>query len=255
MSTFPTHAAFIINSFETEALGGAVWNLTDPLKVDHVLCGARKAGVVLVDCRVKHDDPQKEETELRLKKEGFRSVATTVLLERDCHPDRIPRIDVSIAPPRENEAITLANLACTLMTGDRYRFDPRIPDTLAEKRKFKWMINLVNGRANQIFCARDQDGTLLGFNAAMLKPVPGKNQPACIIDLIAIAEGARKRGIGRTLVARMIDTYREQVSHFSVASYKHNIAALTLYRRAGFVPVNEVTYWRWVSSEAFSAFC
>jgi ribosomal protein S18 acetylase RimI-like enzyme len=53
---------------------------------------------------------------------------------------------------------------------------------------------------------------------------------------MAVAAGARRQGVGRELVHRALERARERnASSVEIEVYAHNVAALELYRSAGFV--------------------
>ena len=86
--------------------------------------------------------------------------------------------------------------------------------------------------ARHEFLVAERDGLLLGYIAMM-----------CVLDEgdvsnVAVAPEARRRGVGRALLAGMLARARKRaLSTVTLEVREHNAAAIALYGAAGFEPV------------------
>jgi len=86
----------------------------------------------------------------------------------------------------------------------------------------------VDGQRRLIFVAED-DGHILGFVAAQVV------MDVCELESIAVAAVARRSGVGRTLLATLIEWARQQgLSRMHLEVRAGNNSAIGFYSRVGF---------------------
>ena len=87
--------------------------------------------------------------------------------------------------------------------------------------------------------AEDADGSVIGFTACFLdKDVLEADPVEVRIEDLAVAAGARRRGIGRALVEAALGfAHERQVRRVVIAALVVNDDALATYRALGFRPL------------------
>jgi dTDP-4-amino-4,6-dideoxy-D-galactose acyltransferase len=168
----------------------------------------------------------------RLTRLGFRLVDTHLLLELPTSKAHLESpmqpIDVAIAADHSG----IVDLAKRAFRYSRFHLDPQISNTVAGQIKGDWMANCCDERrGDRVLVARQADQPI-GFLAALL--AQESNHLVATIDLIAVDDQARGRGIGRSLVSAFMQTYRDQCSLFRVGTQVANLPALRLYQSLGF---------------------
>ena len=121
--------------------------------------------------------------------------------------------------------------ALALASGGRSRFalDPHFPKERFEKLYRCWMANSLDGSfADAVIVAPDDD-TISGMITVSATDRHGK------IGLFAVAPEARGKGIGRQLLNKALGWCSvHHCAKVSVVTQGDNVAALALYRAAGF---------------------
>jgi ribosomal protein S18 acetylase RimI-like enzyme len=125
------------------------------------------------------------------------------------------------------DADAVAAIAATAFRHDRFHADPLVPDAAADRFKEVWARNCVNGRADAVFVT-EESGRINGFNACLLRG------DTVAIDLIAVANGAQRRGLGRSLVDAALSYYFGKAARIIVGTQSANQPSLALYEAAGF---------------------
>lgn len=219
--------------FEAAFLGGLVWRLTDHRHADDAVALARASGVRLMSCRT--------DTAADLAASGFRRVETLVTLSMPraaWRPGSRPREGIAVRDAVAADCDACREIARTAFAENRYAVDPAISDRAAGAIKAQWIDNAIAGRADRVVVA-ELAGRLAGFNAVFL------NSEAIVIDLIAVADGARGKGIGRLLIDAVLADYAGEAAMVRVGTQASNKASLAFYAQMGFVAEREQTTWHW----------
>lgn len=149
---------------------------------------------------------------------GFSVVDTTLTLERA--PSRVEAAaDVVRATPEQRDAVV--EIARTSFRWSRFHLDPAVPDEVANTIKADWVGSYFDGTRGDELLVALQDGAPAGF-LAVLAAADG----ARVIDLVAVAERARGRGLARALTSASGAT--------RVGTQAANVAATRLYESLGF---------------------
>ena len=142
--------------------------------------------------------------------------------------------------PFKNEDINiLSNMAKNSFLAS-YRYN----DAGFDKNKInelysEWIINSCNGRADTVL-VYDNNGIPEGFIACNL------NKDKGIIDLVAVSENSRGKGIGLKLVSNSLLWFKEGVNLVEVSTEAMNYASLNIYHKAGFKIIwtgFDLNYW------------
>jgi ribosomal protein S18 acetylase RimI-like enzyme len=81
----------------------------------------------------------------------------------------------------------------------------------------------------------EEGGAILGFAAASVVPLVERDTPLCRLTAIAVAPGARRRGVGRSLVEQVEDHAREVgCDRLEVTSANRREEAHSFYADLGF---------------------
>jgi ribosomal protein S18 acetylase RimI-like enzyme len=164
-----------------------------------------------------------------LEEAGFRLVDTNVAFAR---PSRamMPPFDgaltgIRLARPEDADAV--AHVARTGFRFSRFHLDPAIPDDVACELKAVWAGNFFCGkRGDAMVVCEDKDG-VAGFLQLLITP------DALVIDLIAVAERARRCGRASAMIAFALRSL-EPRPEMRVGTQVANTASMRLYESLGF---------------------
>lgn len=163
---------------------------------------------------------------------GFRQVETQVTLERAALPaPAAPGVKVRRAELRDREAVL--DIAGSCFRFSRFHQDARIGLQAAHVVKRAWMANCLDGkRGEEVLVALDE-GRPAGFLAVLLA------RDAAVIDLIGVATGSQRRGIGAALVDTFVARWGGRASRLRVGTQAVNAPSIALYEACGFRRVGE----------------
>ncbi len=173
---------------------------------------------------------------------GFYWVDATVIfgrrLEDTTGPGEVP---IGIALPEDLPV--LQSLARGAFRQSRYLMDPHLSPAGKERLTDQWVANALNGRADRVFVAEPKNP--VGFAACRLD----RRERLATIDLIAVSEESRGRGIGRSLVEAVCRHYEPIAEVLEVGTQLANTAAARLYEAAGCRLVRSYVTLHWASPE------
>lgn len=239
--------------FDSEMLGRPVGRLALPdgmpaadfaSMMPALAAGWREDGFWLVSCRVAEiAGATAQGIDSALRNAGFRHVETLVTLTREIGRDPAPLPDaIDDGTPDDSEVC--AEIGATALTTSRYNADARIDPAAARRLKTQWVRNAFAGRADAILCARGDDGRAQGFNLLL------QRGDEAVIDLIAVAPAAQRRGFGRRLVKAGLARYAGRARRMRVGTQAVNAASLALYRGCGFAEQQRAQTWHWIADTA-----
>jgi GNAT superfamily N-acetyltransferase len=163
--------------------------------------------------------------------QGFRLVDVGVQLEHDLR--HLPPLSDSGAPiiddATDGDVEAMLEKCATIFRGSRFYTDSFYGDDRADELHRRWIRNCYQGRAERFLVARIDDETV-GFIACILD----RSGDVGTIDLLGVAPGHRRTGVGSRLVAVALRWFGENAKRVSVKSQATNYAATSIYETAGF---------------------
>ena len=134
-----------------------------------------------------------------------------------------------------NEKEKIAKVAYDEFKFSRFHLDPLIPNLLASKFKYEWVLNYFLGnRGHNLFVAKEkEDGEILGFILLKDQINFNNDMSSTGIDLLATVSKFNKKGVASALVAFSVDKYIN-FNKILVGTQAVNIPANNLYQRLGF---------------------
>ena len=137
-----------------------------------------------------------------------------------------PGDKLNIGEHKPSEADALLEIAGSAFRYSRFHLDPHIETALAHQIKREWIRNYLLGKRGAGLLVARESGQPVGFLAHMV------SQGAAVIDLIAVAHAAGKRGVGSALTAAFLGLYagKPRVVGTQIA----NAVSIRLYTKLGF---------------------
>jgi len=129
---------------------------------------------------------------------------------------------------------------------DHFHNDPRIPKRKASELFERWVESYFDtGRQKKALLIAEHGNVITGFITC--KVIELKGWSYGVIDLIAVSEEFRGRGVGKALVKGALTWLARYTSSVYVGTQASNIAAVRLYEGAGFRCVGaEATLHSWL---------
>lgn len=220
--------------WETGWLGKPVFGLTlaSPLPDADALRGelSRLPSPALVTARV---DATDHDASALLEHSGFVLIEAYLTLARAVPADAAPDARMRDALPSDADA--LGELASASFSKDRFHRDPQIADARADRSRRLWVQNALRDERKNVIVAEIEGGVsgrsrIGGFLIARVD-----DADTHVLDLMAVACSARRRGIGRGLTKQFFFTAkRAGASRVRVGTQDVNTPSLNLYIDCGF---------------------
>lgn len=179
------------------------------------------AGPAFVTCKVAGSDSARIGP---LCRQGFDLIETAATLKKPV--ERGDGSALARFATAADEAAVRA-IAGQAFADDRFHRDPRIDKGQADRIKADWAGNFFAGKRGTHMVVADCDGQVAGFLQLILK------NGVLIIDLVATAPQARRRGVGAAMI-RFAEYAIPGADTYVVGTQLHNLASLALYQRLGF---------------------
>ncbi len=167
--------------------------------------------------------------ELRhLQKLGFQVVDTNVQLSRKANPLKLSSETCRFAVPEDEGWVR--DTAANSFSVSRFHLDTKIPKKTADRIKEDWAGNFFCGsRGDWMVVAEEKDGPA-GFLQLLRHGDTGIR-----IDLVAVAEKARGRGLAQAMIGFGSQRCLGKPAEVLVGTQIANIHSLNLYSVLGFV--------------------
>lgn len=219
--------------FDSDILGGPVYRAfigeeTDTAKLADAIPG----DALLVSARVPLP------WAAAMAQAGFREMEHLVSFSRPLSAADGGAWPAGIRPAGAHDADACAHIARTSFTADRYHTDPKVDDALADILKDAWARNDITGRADAAFVA-EEGGRIVGFAACIVR------DEVATVDLIAVADEAQGRGIGRRLIEACFAHYAGRLPTMTIATQTTNVPAVALYTKLGFRETGREATFHW----------
>jgi len=165
---------------------------------------------------------------LFLRQRGFDLVDTNVTFEKPVlglHPSAtgcVPRFAV----PQDREAVM--DLARRSFHCSRFHLDPAIPRRVSDRIKADWAGNYFDGKRGDRMVVAEVDARVVGFTQLL-----HARDETLIIDLIAVDERQRRRGVAREMIA-FAETQSHAMHRVRVGTQLANTPSIRLYENLGF---------------------
>jgi dTDP-4-amino-4,6-dideoxy-D-galactose acyltransferase len=172
---------------------------------------------------------------------GFRLVDIRTTLERPLSSD-LPAVS-AVRPAREDDIPALMEIARTSHTDSRFFHDPGFSRQECERLYAVWIQKSCHGFADAVLVA-EQESKPAGYITCH------SSGGTAQIGLLAVADWARGRGVGRDLVLASLHEFSlRNAPCATVITQGRNVASQRLYQRSGFITRSvELWYHRWFGS-------
>jgi GNAT superfamily N-acetyltransferase len=216
------------------------------------LADARTAGYGYLFTRV---DAAELRTVQALEAAGFQTVDAIVsqyIRIPDAPPSFVPPAGVHIREATSDDADSLATITDASITMSRFHCDPWVGLERARALYREWARNSVRG-LNDYTVVAEIDGGPVGF--LTVRNVPGAKEAFGFgygrIELVAVLEGHRGRGIVHAMTARLVaDCPSKGWGLCGIGTQFSNVRAIRAYAKAGFAPGDAIFSMRWVQDAA-----
>ena len=169
---------------------------------------------------------------------GFRFVDIRAEYGCSLEGQQDPVQELRRAMPGDIPALT--QIARCSHTDSRFYFDGQFPRERCDELYSTWIEKSCRGYAKAVLVA-ECDGKPAGYVTGNWNGQSGQ------IGLLAVADWARGRGLGRTLVRSALQLFREQgIQTVKVVTQGRNIESQRLYAQCGFsIASVNIWYHRW----------
>ena len=193
-----------------------------------------------VQARVPYED---RVTAVALEHAGFCPIEELVTFEIET-ADIVARSTTGLRWAHSADREEVVHLARQGFTHSRFHLDRDIASTTANEIKADWAGGFFAGvRGNRMVVA-ERRGDIVGFMLLI------DDENSTIIDLVAVSEQARGKGIAADMIGFSIDKEALGVMRIRVGTQAENLPAVGLYTSMGFQPVaKQLTFHRHVDEE------
>lgn len=161
---------------------------------------------------------------------GFRMIDAALLFESEQVP-KLP-LDPRVRFVRPEDRPHVVGIAGSSFLFNRFLLDPVIPNALAHRIKAAWAANFFGGQRGDGIVVAEHEGAVAGF----LQLIWAADN-VLVIDLIAVAPHAARRGMARAMIgfAAMQGTGDARRPKFlRVGTQAANMPSVRLYESLGF---------------------
>lgn len=190
-----------------------------------------------IDCLYFLADSDHRETVELAEAASFRFVDVRLTLTLASFKEEIHQSpDGGIRLWKEKDLNSLKAIARQSHSDSRFYFDGGFPKERCEALFESWIERSCGGWAKAVFVA-ELDGAVAGYCTCHIEGDVGS------IGLVAVANHAQGRSLGRRLIAAAISYVRQEgISTLKVVTQARNIPAQQLYQKCGFV-TDSVMLW------------
>jgi ribosomal protein S18 acetylase RimI-like enzyme len=171
---------------------------------------------------------------IQLQKLGFYLVDTNIelVLSKQMDPKKI--LNARFA--KSSDEIAVRSIAKSAFKYNRFNRDPNISDKIASKIKEEWAGNFFLGKRGKWMIVVEKNSETVGF----LQIIEGNND-SIIIDLIAVDEKNRGKGLAKEMIYFMYLNCLKKNGIIKVGTQISNTSSIELYLNIGF-HINSISY-------------
>lgn len=165
---------------------------------------------------------------LALQSSGFRVIDTVLSFSVEAGEVPPTGAGARFARPADKEAV--ADIAGRSFVYSRFHLDPAIPRKLADDLKRRWAGNFFSGERGDAMIVAEVEGRVAGFLQVITR------EGESIIDLIATAREAERRGVARGMIYFLANhgNGRAVPKQILVSTQAANVPSCRLYESTGF---------------------
>lgn len=165
---------------------------------------------------------------------GFQVVDVNVTFERRASPssplEAATTVEMCSVEPRHHDDVL--RIAASCFQYSRFHLDPSVSDCIANEIKRAWVRSYLHGLRGEALWIALLDGRPIGFVAMLAQESEGMR--SMLIDLIGVDKNHHGKGVGRQMVAYVIDAHAQECDRLVVGTQVANIRSMRLYERSGF---------------------
>ncbi|MDO8525732.1 MAG: GNAT family N-acetyltransferase [Candidatus Omnitrophota bacterium] len=149
-----------------------------------------------------------------------------------------PSGPVSIRQAALSDMKDLRRVAKGAFTHTRFARDRRYPRADVDKMYSEWVSNSLHNAGQKVFSAYDgQERCVVGFVIVASGAAREPGRKIGYIDLIAVKNSARRRGIGTMLAAYALNHIKGAADLAEVRTQISNYAGIATFRKSGFTEI------------------
>jgi len=195
--------------------------------LERALKQARTRGFEFVCAKAKTGDFK---TVHLLEEAGFKLVDVTVTFTAVIHHSPFT---IHHSPSTIQDIKFLKKIAEESFMHNRFFNDPKLPKAKTKLLYAEWVKNACRDKKAKVLVARNKNGAPIGFCICKIAR-PTKGKPIGYIDLIAVSQKNRKKGIGQDLIKAAFGWFSKRVNIVEIRTQAKNAAAIKSFQRAGF---------------------
>ncbi|OUU50697.1 MAG: hypothetical protein CBC25_07610 [Pelagibacteraceae bacterium TMED65] len=164
---------------------------------------------------------------INFQKMGFSVVDTNVQLQLNYFKKKYLKNFIRFARPEDEKSIKA--IAKNSFKLSRFNMDPKISKKIASKIKVEWASNYFSGKRGEWMIVAEYKSKIVGF-LQLLK----KSNNTIIIDLIAVNEKYRGKGIAKNMISFAYFNCLKNLKSIEVGTQISNSSSINMYTKLGF---------------------
>lgn len=183
---------------------------------------------------------------------GFKIIEENITLEKKGEEAHLPqsirhRQQYEIRWAQDEDRNFVEDIAQKNFSHDRFHQDPNIDNYLADEVKRQWAGNFFSDKRGDAMIVATTNNRPVAFLLLLLE------KQNTIIDLIAVSEDHRKKGLGLQMINYALQNFSGN-NRWIVGTQSTNIASIKLYERLGFQTMgSQYVLHRHSSQDSFSS--
>lgn len=159
---------------------------------------------------------------------GFKFIDTAITLEKRITPESEKNLPYEVRFAASEDMEPVVELAQKSFIYSRFHQDSAFPPGIADKTRAEWVRNYFEGNRGDAMVVALEGKTIIGFLLLLYG-----NIGLLTIDLIAVGENFRRKGIARQMI-QYAESMCPGFSNIRVGTQLVNLPSLRLYEGMGF---------------------